>query len=124
MSRSTLRTGIIVLGLITALVHLVILNIGFLRETGKPDLLFTLNGLGYLGLLGAFVINPSFLAGQRRAFHYAFMGFAVLTILGFLALGGTGFGGRPFDPLGWATKVDEVLLILALWQHAKLEVAV
>lgn len=123
MSRSFLRTSIIVLGLITALVHLILLNLGFLRETGRPDLLFTLNGLGYLGLLGVFILNPKFLAGQRRTFHYFFIGFAALTIVAFLVKGGTGFGGRPFNPLGWVTKVDEVLLILALWQHAKLEAA-
>ena len=123
MSRSSLRTSIIVLGLITALIHLVLLNLGFLRQTGRPDLLFTLNGLGYLGLLGVFILNPKFLAGQRQAFHYVFIGFAAVTIVAFLAMGGTGFGGRPFNPLGWLTKADEVLLILALWQHAKLEAA-
>jgi hypothetical protein len=121
MSRSALRTSIIVLGLITALVHLVLLNLSFVRTTGSLDLLFALNGLGYLGLLGIFIINPGFLAGQRRLFHYAFMAFAAVTILAFLAKGGTGFGGRPFDPVGWVTKIDEVLLILALWQHAKVE---
>ena len=123
MNRSTLRTSIIILGLITALVHLVLLNIGYLRETGRPDILFTLNGLGYLGLLGAFVLNPGFLGGQRRLVHYAFMAFAGITILAFLAKGGTGFAGRPFDPVGWATKLDEVLLILALWRNVKLETA-
>jgi hypothetical protein len=121
MSRSTLRTGIIVLGLITAFVHLVVLNISFLRQTGRVDILFTLNGLGYLGLLGLFVLNLSFLSGQRRLLYYAFMAFAAVTILAFLAKGGTGFGGRPFDPIGWATKLDEVLLILALWSYSKLE---
>lgn len=123
MSRSSLRTGIIVLGLITALVHLLVLNLGYLRETGRPDILFTLNGLGYLGLLGAFVFNLSFLSDRRRLLHFAFMAFAAVTILAFLAKGGTGFGGRPFDPIGWATKVDEVLLILALWRYDKLDTA-
>jgi bacteriorhodopsin len=123
MSRSALRTSIIVLTLITALIHLILLNLGFIRTTGRPDLLFTLNGLGYLGLLGVFLINPVFLARQRRLFHYVFMAFTAVTIVAFLAMGGTGFGGRPFNPLGWATKVVEVLLILALWRYAPLETA-
>jgi hypothetical protein len=123
MSRSSLRTAIIILGLITALVHLVVLNLGYLRDTGRPDVLFTLNGLGYLGLLGLFVLNLGFLSGQRRLLYYAYMAFAAVTILAFLAKGGTGFGGRPFDPIGWATKLDEVLLILALWRYAQLESA-
>ena len=94
-----------------------------MMQTGRPDILFTLNGLGYLGLLGAFIINPGFLAGQRRLLHYAFIAYTAITILAFLAMGDTGLGGKPFNPVGWVTKIDEVLLILALWRNNSLETA-
>jgi hypothetical protein len=51
MTRSTLRTIILVTGLITALVHLVLLNI----VMGTIDPLFTLNGLGYLDCWRLFI---------------------------------------------------------------------
>jgi len=113
MSRSALRTSIIVLGLITALVHLVILNLGYLRETGRPDVLFTLNGLGYLGLLVALFAGIPFLAKQRTLVHIAFIAFTAVTILGWVAMGAR-------SPLGYGDKLVEILLIVALWMHMQL----
>ena len=113
MSRSALRTSIIVLGLITALVHLVILNLGYLRETGRPDVLFTLNGLGYLGLLVALFAGIPFLAKQRTPVHFAFIAFTAVTILGWVAMGAR-------SPLGYGDKIVEILLIIALWMHMRL----
>ena len=115
MNRSTSRTVILITGLITALVHLVYLNI----VMGQLDPLFTLNGLGYLGLLGLFVIQPTFVAEQWEFFHYVFMAFAAVTIIAFLLVGGTGFGGTEVDPVGWLTKLDELILIIALWSHMR-----
>lgn len=117
MNRSALRGVILVTGLITAGVHLIVLNIPFLRETGSPDILFTLNGLGYLGLLSLFFTQPTFVAEQWDLFHYLFISFAAVTIVAFFILGGTGFGGTEVDPLGYLTKLDEVILIAALWMH-------
>lgn len=114
MSRSTLRTAVLVLGLITALVHLVVLNISFVQETGAPDLLFALNGLGYLGLLAAFLGKVPWLSQRRDLVHYLFMGYAAVTILAWVAAGARNF-------IGYATKLDEVLLIAALWMHLKKE---
>ena len=55
MSTSRLRQAIIVLTTITALIHLVLLNLGGL------DLLFLLNGIGYFVLLWALVVcHPRF----------------------------------------------------------------
>jgi len=111
MSKSSTRTLILITGLFTAIVHLVMLNV----LIGELDLLFTLNGMGYLVLLALFFFNPGFVATRRPLLHYAFMGFTALTIVAFLAVGGTGFGGAPLDPLGWITKLAELLLIVALW---------
>lgn len=114
MSRSTLRTAVLILGLITALVHLVALNVSFVQETGAPDLLFTLNGLGYLGLLAAFLGKVPWLSRRRDLVHYLFMGYAAVTILAWVAAGARNL-------IGYATKLDEVLLIAALWMHLKKE---
>jgi hypothetical protein len=100
---------------ITALVHLIWLNITFLQEYGSPDLLFTLNGLGYLGLLAIFLTKPDFLADQWEFFHYIFMAYAAVTILAFFLLGSFS------DIVGWFTKVDELVLIVALWMNLRSE---
>lgn len=110
MSRSTSRLVIVITTLITATVHLIVLNIPFIRDTGSPDILFTLNGLGYLGLLVLFLWNPSIVAERRELFHYAFMGFTLVTILAWVAMGSR-------DLVGYGTKLDEVILVVALWQH-------
>jgi plastocyanin len=115
MNRSILRWSIAALGLFTAMAHLT-LNIPFSIESTH----FTLNGLGYLALLGALFINPprnipliSFITGQRRLIHYAFMGYTAVSIVAWVFL------GKPYTMLGYVTKADEVLLILALWQHSR-----
>lgn len=114
MNRSTLRTVILVTGLITALVHLVLLNIGILQEKGQPDVLFTLNGLGYFALLAAFFFRPSFLSGRGKMLHYVFIFYTAATILAWVLVGARNF-------TGWATKLDELILIYALVVHLRAE---
>ncbi|MGA9531928.1 MAG: hypothetical protein WBR18_04360 [Anaerolineales bacterium] len=103
MNRSTTRTVILVTGLITALIHLVVLNLGGLSP------LFLLNGLAYLVLLGLFFFNPDIVAERHRLFYYAFMAFTLVTIIAFVLVGDL------TNLFGWATKVDEVILLVALW---------
>ena len=114
MSRSTLRSSIIILTLITALVHLVVLNIGIYNDTGSIEPLFTLNGLGYFGFLWALLNPPGFLRGKDILVHYGFMAYAAVTILAWALI-----NGDFSDPVGVGTKVVEVLLIVALWLHLK-----
>ncbi|MQC27442.1 MAG: hypothetical protein DWG76_08385 [Chloroflexi bacterium] len=112
MSKSTLRSAIIVLTLITAVVHLVVLNLDFFTGGGKLDVLFALNGIGYLVLLWALLTD--FPKGQSGLVHWAFMGFAAVTIVAWVMLNYLRGHG---DALGYITKLDEVLLIAALWMH-------
>jgi hypothetical protein len=84
---------------------------------GSPDVLFTLNGLGYLGLLALFFFAPAFVTEQWAFLHYMFMGYAATTIIAFLLL------GDPSDLVGWFTKLVEVILIVALWLHKSQEQA-
>lgn len=111
MSRALLKTAVVILTLITALIHLVILNIGIFQFKGSIDLLFTLNGIGYLVLLAAFVGKiPFIISGQDKWIHYSFIGFTLVTILAFFVLGSGGV-------LGYFTKAVEGLLVVALILH-------
>lgn len=110
MTRTTLRRAIFFLGLATALIHLY-LNIFY----GKFDPLFTLNGLGYLGLLGAFFLDVPFLRGRSTLVHIGFIGYTALTIAAYFIM-----TPNPALPLGIADKVIEGLLILALLAHFRL----
>jgi hypothetical protein len=109
MKHSTLRYIILILGLITAIVHLVVLNIFFIQDLGRPDLLFTLNGLGYLALTAAYYFQFPFLARVQRLVPWAFIAFAAITILAWYFMNGLR------SPLGWLTKLDELALIIVLF---------
>ncbi len=95
-----LTSGIVALTMVTAFVHL---SLG--------DVLFLLNGLGYLGLAGLIVIAyaaPHPLVVRFDWFpRLALMGYAATTIVGYLIIG-------PYSTLGWATKAVEVALIVLL----------
>lgn len=94
--------GIIVLAVITALIHL---GLNF------PDLIFILNGLGYLGLIAACYLPLSFLAPFRRWARWALIGFTALTIVLWVV-----FGQR--STIGYVDKAVEVLLLaLLIWEE-------
>jgi hypothetical protein len=103
MSTSLRRNLIIVLTLITALVHLVLLNLGM----GTIDPLFTLNGLGFLALLYAYLNDVP--AGRKSLVRWAFMAYTAVTILAWFAL-----NGDFSSPVGLITKLDELLLLVLL----------
>lgn len=113
MSQKTVRAAILVLGLFTAIVHLVVLNLGGQLE--DINYLFILNGLGYFVLLAVFFTNPSFDRGRTPLLHYVFIAYAVATILAWVFL------GRPYTSLGYVTKLDEFLLIVALIVDMRIE---
>ncbi len=108
MSASSRRTGIIVLTSITALIHLVLLNLGIMRETGSIDILFTLNGLGYFALLYAYLND--FPSGKKDLVRYAFIAYTAITILAWFII-----NGDFSETLSLITKADELLLIVFLW---------
>lgn len=78
---------------------------------GLGGLLFTLNGLGYLGLaalvlIGAAVPHP--LISRFAWFpRVALLGYTAMTIAGYLVMG-------PYFTLGWIAKGIEVGLMLAV----------
>ena len=104
MGRNSYRSVITITTLITALIHLVLLNI----IIGGIDPLFTLNGLGYLVLLAVYLFPPGFLQGQKTLVYIAFISFTVVTILAWFFLGDL------TDPIGIITKIVEAILLVAL----------
>ncbi len=86
---------IMILTLTTAGVHFSLLF---------PDLMFILNGLGYLGLMGAYYLRLSFLKPYRRLIRLAWIGFTLLTIVLWVVMGERSI-------LGYTDKIVEALLV-------------
>src|SRR5512139_1334251 len=74
------QIGILVLTLITAFLHLAAALDKQLFPEG-PDPLFILNGLGYLGLLGAYFLPIPFFQERHELVRRVLMGYAAVTIL-------------------------------------------
>jgi hypothetical protein len=98
-----IQIGIILLALATAIIHLTL---------SFPDPVFILNGLGYLGLTAALFLPLSFLSGRRTLVRYVLMGFTLVTILAWVAIGMR-------TTLGYSAKVIEIALLVLLWLDRK-----
>ena len=107
MSKQMLRYTILILGLITGVIHTIVLPM-----MGFEWLLMPLNGLGFFVLTGLIFFDPAFLSGQRKLIIYLFMAYTLVTIVGFFVL-----NSASFDPIGIITKLYEVLLLIALWLY-------
>ena len=94
---------ILLLVLATALIHFY-LNV----LLGKLDLLFTLNGLGYLGLGGLYLFPWNFLQPYKAWIRVLLIGFTLLTIVLWIFL------GQPYTTIGYVDKVIEILLVFSL----------
>lgn len=99
-----LQVGIIVLTLATAIVHLVILNV----TLGSIDILFTLNGLGFLGLLVLYFLPIPVAQNNHNLVRWAFMAYTAVSILAWVIVGSPSI-------LGFTDKAIELLLIILLW---------
>jgi hypothetical protein len=92
-----LTTAIVGLALTAGYIHL-----------GLGGFLFTMNGLGYLGLAALFVIAATIDHPIVRTFSWAprvmLAGYAAVTISAYLVMG-------PYFTLGWITKGIEVAMI-------------
>ena len=112
--------GIIVLALITAFLHLTAAFDKQLFPEGA-DPLFILNGLGYLGLLGAYFLPIQFFQQKHNSVRMGFMGYAILTIVAWIFIWVIQYviiNGTPFfshDSLyGVPAKIAEVILLFLL----------
>ena len=113
--------GIILLTVTTALLHLAAAFDKVLFPT-SPDPLFILNGLGYLGLLGAYFLPMDFFQDRHKLVWRVFFGYVILTIVAWLVIW-VGFSvirdGLPFfghDSIyGVPAKLAEIALLYLLW---------
>jgi hypothetical protein len=114
--------AIIVLGLITAFMHIAAALDHQLFPDG-PDPLFLLNGLGYLGLLGAYFLPISFFQSRHRLVWSVLFGYVILTIVAWLVIwvginvigNHVAFFSR--DSLyGVPAKISEVIMLFLLWR--------
>jgi len=108
-NRSFLRTAILVLAAITAIIH-------FVRAPGA-GIPFVLNGIGFLALAALVVVQPAFLAGREALVRYALIAFSIVTILAWVVLGDKSL---PEGWMGYVAKIDELLLIAATWAFGRL----
>ena len=122
MRLTTRHYVIIVLVLCTAALHFGAAFDRVLFPDG-PDPLFLLNGLGYLGLLGAYFLPIPFFQARHKLVWWALVGYVVLTIVAWLVIW-VGFNvirdGVPFfsrdSVYGVPAKIIEVILLFLLAQ--------
>ena len=112
--------GIIIAALVTAVLHFAPAFDKTLSPAGA-DPLFILNGVGYLGLLGAYFLPITFFQQKHNLVRMGFMGFAALTIAAWIFIWVIQYviiQGTPFfshDSLsGVPAKIAEVVLIFLL----------
>ena len=105
MNLSPVRIGIILAALATAYLHL----------TFYPDIMFTLIGLGYIGLLGAYLLPIGFFQQRHNLVWWALIGYTALTIILWVVMGDKTFVAGTDSAIGYYAKAAEVLLLVFLW---------
>lgn len=120
MKFTSRQYSIIVLTLITAGLHLAAAFDKQLFPDG-PDPLFILNGVGYIGLLGAYFLPIAFFQQKHNLVRQGFIGYAILTIAAWIFIWVIQYviiQGTPFfshDSLyGVPAKITELILIFQL----------
>ncbi|MCJ7535333.1 MAG: hypothetical protein WA997_17960 [Anaerolineales bacterium] len=99
---SAVQIGIILTTVTAALIHFSLLF---------PDVLFILNGLGYLTLLAAYFLPFNLARKYHNLIRWVFIAFALVTILAWIVMGDKSW---PAGSLGYLTKIIEVVLIVLL----------
>ena len=97
--------GIILCTLLTAYFHLILF----------PDFAFTLNGLGYLGILGAYFLPIAFFQDGHDIVWWGLGGYALLTIILWVFMGDKHFVAGTSSAIGYYAKTAEVSLLAFLW---------
>ncbi len=97
--------GIIAGGLLAAYFHLVLF----------PDPGFTLNGLGYIGLLGAYFLPIAFFQQRHKMVWWGLVGYTLLTIVLWAIMGNKQFVAGTTSAIGYYAKTAEIFLLAFLW---------
>lgn len=110
-----IQIGIIVTALITALIHWYLVQ--SLIRAGLSPTLFILNGLGYVGMLVAYLLPQALVSrvlprqlaqAYRPVVRYGFMAYTLLTIILWAVMGER-------TPIAYIDKLAEVALLVLLW---------
>jgi hypothetical protein len=121
MNMTSKRVGIIITALATAVLHLAAAFDRVLFPDG-PDPLFLLNGLGYIGLLGAYILPIPLFQNRHKLVRWVLIGYAILTIVlwvyiwvyQYVIVQGVPFFSRD-SWYGVPAKIAEVILLALLW---------
>ena len=105
MKLSGIHYGIILAAVATAILHITLF----------PDIVFTLNGLGYLGLLSAYFLPIAFFQQRHNLAWWALVGYTALTIVLWVIMGDKTFVAGTSSATGYYAKAAEVLLLIFLW---------
>jgi hypothetical protein len=115
--------AIVLLVVFTALLHLAAAFDKALFPD-SPDPLFILNGLGFLGLLGAYFLPIKFFQDRHKLVWRVLFGYIILTIAAWIfiwVIQSVIIGGKPFfdhDSIyGVPAKIAEVTLLGLLWSE-------
>ena len=123
MKLTSKHVGIILAALATAVLHLAAaFDHVLFPDPHWPDPLFLLNGLGYLGLLGAYFLPIPLFQDRHKLVRWALIGYAVLTIVlwvyiwvfQYVIIQGVPFFSRD-SWYGVPAKIAEVILLALLW---------
>jgi hypothetical protein len=123
MKLNTKQIIIMIAGLVTAFLHFGAAFDKVLFPDG-PDILFTLNALGYLGWLGAYFLPIKFFQDKHKLVWQGFFGYTILTIVAWIWIWVIQYviiQGTPFfshDSIyGVPAKIAEVIILWALWSE-------
>ena len=108
MKLSGKHYGILLAGLATAILHLEL----FTKLGADP---IVLNGLGYLGLLGAYFLPIDFFQQRHKLVWWVLVGYTLLTILLWVILGNKEFVPGTSSAIGYYAKAAEIILLGFLW---------
>jgi hypothetical protein len=116
-----MRRGlIIVLTLITTVIHFYFFSTD--PKGGLLFIMFLLNGIGYLGLLGLLYLPLGLPASLHRLVRPLFIGYTILTIVLYVIISAqAGIWSAPWAPIA---KVAEVILVWQLWAEGKAQMPV
>ena len=98
---------------------IILSNLGtaFLHLSLFPDIGFSLNGLGYIGLLGAYFLPIPFFQQRHKLVWWVLVGYTLLTIVLWIIMGNKQFVAGTSSAIGYYAKAAEVILLGFLWTN-------
>lgn len=105
MKLTNTRIGIIVSNLAAAFLHVILF----------PDIMFMLNGLGFAGLLGAYILPIPFFQERKKLVWWVLAGYTLLTMTLWGIMGQKTFTFGTSSATGYYALVAEAIMLVLLW---------